>query len=47
MRNGYRLILGTPAIYRIRVQGRLDASWSERLGGLRITRHVAARINRR
>jgi len=37
MRNGYRLTLGTPATYRIRVQGRLNASWSERLGGLRIT----------
>jgi hypothetical protein len=32
-----RLTLGTPATYRIRVQGRLDESWSERLGGLRIT----------
>ena len=37
MRKRYRLTLGTPATYRIRVQGRLDASWSERLGGLRIT----------
>lgn len=36
MRNGYRLTLETPATYRIRVQGRLDASWSERLGGLQI-----------
>jgi hypothetical protein len=26
--------LWTPATYRIRVQGGLDASWSERLGGL-------------
>ena len=24
-------------IYRIRVQGSLDASWSDRLGGMRIT----------
>jgi hypothetical protein len=32
-----RLTLGTPATYRICVQGRLDESWSERLGGLRIT----------
>lgn len=37
MRKGYGLTLGTPATYRIRVQGRLDVSWSERLGGLRIT----------
>ena len=26
-----------PGRYRIRVQGLLDESWSERLGGLRIT----------
>jgi hypothetical protein len=26
-----------PAIYRIRVRGRLDASWSDRLGGMQIT----------
>ena len=26
-----------PAIYRIRVQGRLDAKWSERLEGMNIT----------
>ena len=26
-----------PGNYRIRVQGSLDKSWSERLGGLRIT----------
>jgi hypothetical protein len=45
MQNGYRLSLGTPATYRIRVQGRLDAGWSERLGGLRITtRHRAGQI---
>ena len=28
----------TPAIYRIRVQGLLDASWSDRLGGMAISR---------
>ena len=27
----------SPGKYRIRVQGLLDESWSERLGGLRIT----------
>ena len=31
-----RLKLETPATYRIRVQGLLDASWSERLGGMSI-----------
>ena len=36
---GPRLTLGTPATYRICVQGELAASWSERLGGLQITTH--------
>ncbi len=31
------LNLGTPARYRIRVKGTLDASWSDRLGGISIT----------
>ena len=26
-----------PAIYRIHVRGRLDASWSDRVGGMQIT----------
>ena len=26
-----------PAIYRICVRGRLDASWSDRIGGMQIT----------
>lgn len=26
-----------PAIYRIRVRGRLDASWSDRVGGMQVT----------
>jgi hypothetical protein len=30
------LTLGTPATYRIRVQGTLDESWSSRLGGMAI-----------
>jgi hypothetical protein len=29
--------LETPAEYRIRVQGSLDESWSDRLGGMAIT----------
>jgi hypothetical protein len=29
--------LWTPATYRIEVGGYLDASWSDRLGGMRIT----------
>ena len=28
----------TPATYRIRVQGHLDDSWSDRLGGMVLTR---------
>ncbi len=32
------LKLETPATYRIRVQGLLDASWSDRLGGMAINR---------
>jgi len=31
------LKLETPARYRIRSQGRLDTSWSDRLGGMSIT----------
>ena len=26
-----------PAIYQIRVRGRLDASWSDRIGGMQVT----------
>ena len=26
-----------PAIYRIHVRGRLDASWSDRIGGMQVT----------
>lgn len=29
--------MGSPAIYRIRVRGRLDAAWAERFGGLNLT----------
>ena len=32
-----RTRMDSPAIYRIRVQGRLDADWSSRFGGLNIT----------
>ncbi len=32
------LKLMTPATYRIRVQGLLDACWSDRLGGMAISR---------
>ena len=28
--------LETPATYRIRIQGRLDKSWTDRLGGMAI-----------
>jgi len=33
--------LETPATYRIRVQGHLDSSWSDRLGGMAITQIIA------
>ena len=36
------LKLETPATYRIRVQGRLDKSWADRLGGMTITTDPAA-----
>jgi hypothetical protein len=36
------LKLETPATYRIRVQGRLDETWSDRLGGMVITRAFTA-----
>ena len=37
------LKLETPATYRIRVQGLLDASWSDRLNGMAISRIKAER----
>jgi hypothetical protein len=37
-----RMKLETPATYRIRVQGRLDASWFDRLGGMAMTQYSAA-----
>jgi len=36
------LKLETPATYRIRVQGRLDDTWADRLGGMAITAGTAA-----
>ena len=36
--NGERLKLWTPATYRIEVEGEVPESWSDRLGGMRITR---------
>jgi hypothetical protein len=35
------LKLETPVTYRIRVQGHLDSSWSDRLSGMAITRVIA------
>jgi hypothetical protein len=35
------LKLETPANYRIRVQGNLDNSWADRLGGMAITADTA------
>ena len=38
MKQGKNLLsMKEPAIYRIRVQGRLDAKWSERLEAMNIT----------
>ena len=34
--------IGTPATYRIRVQGRVDQSWSEQLNGMAITQTEAS-----
>ena len=42
MPHSYRekhLTLGTPATYRISVQGRINGSWSDRLSGMRIVTH--------
>ena len=36
------LKLETPATYRIRVQGHLDDSWTDRLGGMVITKAFTA-----
>ena len=33
--------LETPAIYKIRAQGNLDKSWSDRLAGMSITRGIS------
>lgn len=36
-RSGTPLSLAAPGTYTIRVQGHLDETWSNRLGGMRIT----------
>lgn len=36
------LKLTTPATYRIRVQGHVERNWSDRLGGLTVTRETSA-----
>ena len=36
------LKLETPTTYRIRVQGRLDDTWADRLGGMAITADTTA-----
>jgi len=35
------LTLGTPATYRITVQGYLDSSWSDDFGGMAVSNEVA------
>jgi hypothetical protein len=37
--DGKNIKIWTPATYRIKVEGYLDESWSDRLGGMRITSH--------
>lgn len=37
-----RMKLETPATYRIRVQGKMDESWLDRLGGMAITPDATA-----
>jgi hypothetical protein len=36
------LTLGTPATYRITIQGSLDSSWSDDFGGMTVSNEVAA-----
>lgn len=38
MNESRRSLLITPAIYEIRIQGYLEESWSDRLGGMAILR---------
>ena len=40
--SGEHLKLWTPANYRIEVEGEVPESWSDRLGGMRITRRKRA-----
>jgi hypothetical protein len=35
------LRLETPSTYRIRVQGRVDSSWVDRMGGMTVTEDVS------
>ena len=36
------LKLGTPATYRIRVQGHIGSNWSDRFGGMTVRREITA-----
>lgn len=36
----HKLTLITPARYRVRIQGRLDNTWSNELGGMTFTNHL-------
>ena len=38
------LTLGTPATYRITVQGYLDSSWSDDFGGMTVSNEVSRRM---
>jgi len=37
---GRKLALTTPARYRVCIQGRLDNTWSDELGGMTFTNHL-------
>lgn len=39
-KSGDHIELWTPATYRIEVEGMLDESWSDRLGGMLISTHI-------
>lgn len=39
---GRKLTLTTPARYRLCIQGRLDNTWSDELGGMTFTNHYGS-----
>ncbi len=43
MKNGSKITFDKPAVYRIRVEGALDESWSSRLSGMQIITEESAK----